>query len=394
MATNKIDIGKITETIIEMTNDCNKSVDMQKKIKTDLKAIQGEGSSIDSDGKVIAGTGMEYDLEAPKINSDYELDFEGKTESEGANLQKLSIATDFDLAIFKHIGFDFDLSTYKLNFNFDKYSNTGNISGNYLQNFNLNDQMKIIESYFKIETLRYTNQQIYEKTKNYQKILHYLYIVAMVLNIIVPYLSNLVGYANSHFHEYSVYFAGASAIITFISYFFTRTIMSTVANKTNFEQMQQALTKLRFIVETVIMGSYLIDDGDLTTHHTVQLQTKYTTLEELYNTQNGFNLSLFIQNINDDLNDIYQFNTAFKNDDIAQKWLKIASVETDKILEPLKNEITKAFNQINKLNKLNKLKVSLENLQSVIVSQQIEFSANSGAKPKKLMEISQIKQKS
>jgi predicted DNA-binding transcriptional regulator len=234
------------------------------------------------------------------------------------------------MGIFKQIGLNFDRSNNKLQLDFDKYS--GKTSGNYLQNFSVQEQMKIIEMYLKIEGLRYANQQIYEKSKGHEKLYHILYVVAMALNIVIPYLPDLVGYANTQFEQYSVYFAGASAIITFISYFFTRTLMSTVGNKTNFEQMQQALTKLRFTVETVIMGSYVLDGS-----------------EKLQDSPKNFHLNTFSNSVMKDLDSIYQFNKAFKDNDIAKRWLDVASSETEKILTVFETEITKAVDKINKI---------------------------------------------
>jgi hypothetical protein len=341
MNTTNIDLNKITDTIIEMTANTNKAVDMKADIKTDLNVIQGKGGIYNEKGELITeGSGMEFDLEAQTIDQKYEL-------GTNTNLKTESTSTDFDLDIFKQIGLEFDRKNNKLALDFDKYS--GKTSGNYLQNFSIKDQIKIISTYLKIESLRYANQQIYEKSKGHEKLFNILYMIAMVLNIVVPYLPDLVGYANTTFEAYSVYFAGASAIITFISYFFTRTLMSTVANTTNFNQMQQALTKLRLTVETIIMGSYLVDDGNVNNSNTQQLQIKYPTTNGLYDTTKGFNLSLTIDKIDSDLDSIYQFNSAFKENDIVKKVLGLANTETDQILKVFEIEITKAFEQINKL---------------------------------------------
>jgi hypothetical protein len=292
---------------------------------------------------------MEKDLEAglkdsKPIDVKYELEFEGDIKTE-------SINKDFDHGIFDKIGLAYNKTNHTVILDFNAYSNTGDKkSGNFLQHFTPEDQLKIIAMYFEIESLRYTNQKMYEFSNKHKKTFNILYVVAMVLNIVIPYLPDLVGYANKSFEQYSVYFAGASAIITFISYFFTRALMSTTANQGYFDNMQVALIKLRFAVETVIMGSY----HKVPTSEIKTTVVTYNKLEacELSEEALGQWLTTFLSDIKTDLESIYQTKTttdiaksAFK-DKNAQTFLDNATKESKIILKAFETEINKAVIKI------------------------------------------------
>ena len=273
------------ETFINMAyqnTDRKQGLNMKADVKSNLDAINNN---------------MEKDLEEGNY-ANYEL-------KEGS-IKEEALCADFNIDFFEQIGLKIDMTNNKVTIDTYKYLNTDESSGNYLQMFTLPNQIKIISTYFKIETMRYANQKIYNKTIHHEKLLNNLYKAAIVLSFVVPYLPDLVGYTSDQFQAYSTYFVAASTIITFISYFFSRILMTTVANKTNFEQMQQALTKLRLTVETIIMGSYLVDNDVRTNGNTIPLQSKYKTKEELNNIDNGFNINLFMKQINVDLKDIYQ----------------------------------------------------------------------------------------
>jgi hypothetical protein len=332
---NNINFTNITEKIIDIIEKKDEVINMNVLITNDLSSISGYSTKYNQNGEIVQeGKGMEADLEAYIIDPKYELEFQN-------NLKIESIETDFDLDVFKNIGLYFERSNNKLTLDFDKYN--GVESGNYLQNFLIHDQLKIIKMYFKIESLRFSNQQIYEKSKSNEKMFHKLYIVVGILNIFIYYLSDIVDLTSANFSI-------LSTIITMISYAFTRILMSTVANKTNFEQIQQALTKLRFTVETIIMGSYQInEDINNKTNNFISLQAKYKSDIDLYSLENGFNLNNILLLINKDLDSIYQFNSVFKEDNNIKKLLNIANTDSEKILIIFKTEITKAINKINKL---------------------------------------------
>jgi hypothetical protein len=291
---------------------------------------------------------METDLEAglkdsKPIDVKYELEFEGDLKTE-------SINKDFDHGIFDKIGLAYNKTNHTVTLDFNAYSNTDNKSGNFLQHFTPEDQLKIIAMYFEIESLRYTNQKMYEFSDKHKKTFNILYVVAMVLNIVIPYLPDLVGYANKSFEQYSVYFAGASAIITFISYFFTRALMSTTANQGYFDNMQLALIKLRFAVETVIMGSYhKVPTSKMESTVVTYNKLEYCGLSE---EALGLWLTTFLSDIKIDLESIYQTKTttdiaksAFK-DKNALNFLDNATKKSKEILNAFETEIKKAVIKI------------------------------------------------
>lgn len=333
-----------------------KNIELAKNMINTIAGATGSKEVIDMKDderfknlKALDDNIMETDLEAGLKNSTiidakYELEFEG-------DLKKESINKDFDHGIFDKIGLAYDKTNHTVTLDFNAYSNTGDKkSGNFLQHFTPDDQLKIIGMYFEIESLRYTNQKMYDFSGKHKTTFNILYVVAMVLNIVIPYLPDLVGYANKTFEQYSVYFAGASAIITFISYFFTRALMSTTANQGYFDNMQGALIKLRFAVETVIMGSYhKVPTSDIKT--TV---VTYYKLEdcELSEQDLGLWLTTFLSDIKTDLESIYQTKTttdiaksAFK-DKNAQTFLNNATTNSKKILEAFETEIKKAVIKI------------------------------------------------
>jgi hypothetical protein len=319
------------ETLIDMNDTA--------KFK-DLKAIPGKKKE---DGTFDEGT-LEYDLEAnlkPGVKNKDDLNnFNKKYELECKDLTAESTNSEFDCDIFNRIGLNYDKKKHTLELDFDKYS--GKTSGNFLQNFKTEDQLKIIEIYFKIESLRYANQQMFNYSLQHKKLFNRLSYIAMVLNFAVPYLPELVGYAEktNTFQEYSPYFAGASGIIIFISYLFSRTLMSTTANQAYFENMQAALIKLRIAVETVIMGSYpSVATSDKDTKLITYKILQDSELDELCLTKF---LTTFLKDINTDLESIYQTNTAITNGKMDPVILDEANADVEHILKIFNDKITNA----------------------------------------------------
>jgi type IV secretory pathway component VirB8 len=111
--------------------------------------------------------------------------------------------------------------------------------------------------------------------------------------------------------------------------------MSTTANKTSFEHMQNALIKLRFAVETVIMGSYVIPTEDITkkklqdTYINEDPNTVQKNLSEVF-------LPEFLKNINNDLKSIYQNHLLIRIGGCRTKVLVILLIL---LIKPLKYQV-------------------------------------------------------
>ena len=347
----------VLKELATKTGNGSTAIDDMKNFQAfeDLKAISGDKNIRDT---------MEYDLEAniqqghdaeenktdaEKLDNKYELGFEG-------NLKVESTSSEFDTGIFKQIGLFYDRDKHTITLDFDAYSNPNNsFPGNFLQNFKVKDQLQIIELYFAIESLRYANQKMYDFSSKHKTTFKILYVIAIGLNIVVACLSN----------EYFSTIIPPSIIslvipiITFISYFFTRTLMSTSANEEYFKHMQEALTKLRFIVETVIMGSYKVPTSKTKTEAVLdkKLEVHYkeildnnnfiaypiaaTEIAEKYLSEDF--LPKFLQNINIDLESIYK-----TKDKIDTKILSDIKLDSEKILNIFNIKISEAVDKIKK----------------------------------------------
>jgi hypothetical protein len=170
------------------------------------------------------------------------LNFEG-------NPQNLSTSTDFDMAVFNKIGFIFNKNTQQFLLNKEIYSSQ------FFKNYTQIDKIKLIQIYFKIELNRWGNQEIYVFTQKHQVLLHFIYIISILINMIIPYLSSYIQ-TLSHNSRQSIYFIGLSSIICAFNYLLTRFLMSTSANGLSFITMQQNLLKMRLCIETLIVGTH------------------------------------------------------------------------------------------------------------------------------------------
>jgi hypothetical protein len=326
-------------------------------VGTVLKGITGENKDplVDTDKKKIEITAVTdkqkndlFDLEKG-INDEKIKEYEL---GDNTNIKIESTNSDFDLDIFKQIGLNFDRSTNKLSINIPIYSGqkaNSHGNANYLQTFPIDDQLKIIAMYFELETLRYTNKQIYDKTEKHTKLLSTLYYIAMILNVVVPYFSSLITKLPENLRDYTPYFCGASTIITMLSYVLTRFLMSTSAGLANYLNIQESITKLRFTVETIIMGSYMVDeDNNITT--TKKLQEVGLS---------NFKLDNVLQKINTDLNNIYQLDAlkdALNKDKHALQLLDIAKSESNNVIKVFEKELSNVMDQIKNSPALNIIK--------------------------------------
>jgi hypothetical protein len=303
-------------------------VDMEKNIDITAVTYKQNNDLFDLENGIAPNKIIEYELGA------------------NTNIKIESTNSDFDLDIFKQIGLDFDRSTNKLSINIPIYSGqqaNSHGNANYLQNFPIDDQLKIIAMYFELETLRYTNKQIYDKTEKHTKLLSTLYYIAMILNVVVPYFSSLITKLPENLRDYTPYFCGASTIITMLSYVLTRFLMSTSAGQANYLNIQESITKLRFTVETIIMGSYMVDENNNNITTTNKLQEVGLS---------NFDLDNVLKKINTDLNNIYQLDAlkdALKKDKHAQELLDIAKSESNNVIKVFEKELSNVMNQINQI---------------------------------------------
>ena len=203
-----------------------------KKLKDDLEAISGNVTA-----------GLERDLEEVKIDNKYKLDFEGNVLSE-------SINENFDYDIFKKIGLiTIDDGKLKLGEKID--------TDEYLL-YKLNDdnKVKLIESYFQVETLRYCNQKIHSylfRKKRIYNVLHYL------SNFITIALS-LITYANNNLKIIDTYANTISGIVVpaliFINFGIHHALVLANVNNSSYTNLQKQITKIRFMLETIMLGTH------------------------------------------------------------------------------------------------------------------------------------------
>lgn len=209
-------------------------------IKEDLDAIEGDKNS-----------GLEHDLEQVKIDDKYKLNFEG-------NILLESVNKDFDYGIFKEIGLiKIDNNNILLNSNID-------INNHLLYKLNNENKVKLIETYFQIETLRFCNQKVhnylYTKKKLYN-ILHYLSIaITVVLSLITYAIDNLKLVDNAN-----IALGIIIPALVFINYVLHRILVLANVNGNYFTNLQKQLTKMRLMIETIIIGTHpKKSDNDIT----------------------------------------------------------------------------------------------------------------------------------
>lgn len=209
-------------------------------VKENLDAIEGDKNS-----------GLEHDLEQVKIDDKYKLNFEG-------NLLSESVNNEFDYGIFKEIGLiKIDNNNILLNSNI-------NVNNHLLYRLNNENKVKLIETYFQIETLRYCNQKVhsylYTKKKLYN-ILHYLSIaITVVLSLITYAIDNLKLVDNAN-----IALGIIIPALVFINYVLHRILVLTNVNGNYFINLQKQLTKMRLMIETIIIGTHPKNsDNDIT----------------------------------------------------------------------------------------------------------------------------------
>ena len=126
-------IKNFTEVVEKLKNDLEiKDI----PVKENLDSIEGDKN-----------IGLEHDLEQVKIDDKYKLNFEGNVLSESMN-------KDFDYCVFKEIGL------IKVENNKIVLNNNINTDNYLLYRLTSENRVKLIETYFQVETLRYCNQKI------------------------------------------------------------------------------------------------------------------------------------------------------------------------------------------------------------------------------------------
>ena len=332
MANNSIDLVKIMSVANGVSKDTT-TVDINTPSTINLTSVTGTGETKDPNEQ-----DMERDLEKgdnETLAKKYEIDYQQNATKAGCN-------TNFALEIFKKkIGFDFNIESNPPTFSIDinKYSNKNNCSGNFLQTFSVIEQIKIIETYFEIESLRYLNIKIYEKMQKHSKLFKILFGIAILINAFMPQLSLFI--TNSNIGEsYKTFFIGTSSILTMLSYLFTRFLMSTVADEKNYKFMQIALTKLRMNIETIMLGTYRTDVGKPIQDLSTDEKNKQ------------FNLETVLANTKNDLNNIYKIDDIRKKlnqNEFTKNLLNIAGDGTTDIRNLCYAKITEALEQVEKL---------------------------------------------
>lgn len=221
-------IKNFTEVVEKLKNDLEiKDI----PVKENLDSIEGDKN-----------IGLEHDLEQVKIDDKYKLNFEGNVLSESMN-------KDFDYCVFKEIGL------IKVENNKIVLNNNINTDNYLLYRLTSENRVKLIETYFQVETLRYCNQKInsyfFSKKKLYN-ILNYLSIaITVILSLITYAIDNLKLIENAN-----IALGIIIPVLVFINYVIHRILILANVNGNYFINLQKQLTKIRFMIETIILGTH------------------------------------------------------------------------------------------------------------------------------------------